>query len=131
MREQITYDFKFGGSKEIRANQQTMTIIAPTPDIMEVTLRDGSYVIDFQFTAEDTATLVSALESAGFRWIEVGHGLGLNAMDKGIRYAAASDEAHLKAAAQAARFGHKWFAPSGRIRCSFRIIGPAPKALIG
>ena len=27
------------------------------PDILEVTLRDGSYLIDFQFTAEDTATI--------------------------------------------------------------------------
>ena len=44
-----------------------MTEIAPIPDIMEVTLRDGSYVIDFQFTAEDTSNLVSALEGAGFR----------------------------------------------------------------
>lgn len=68
------------------------------PDIMEVTLRDGSYVIDFQFTAEDTATLISALEGAGFNWIEVGHGLGLNAQDKGKRRAVASDEEHLRAA---------------------------------
>lgn len=73
------------------------------PDIMEVTLRDGSYVIDFQFTAKDTATLVSALEGAGFRWIEIGHGLGLNANDSGQRRAAASDEAHIEAAAQAAK----------------------------
>lgn len=73
------------------------------PDIMEVTLRDGSYVIDFQFTAEDTATLVSALEGAGFRWIEIGHGLGMNAQDKGKRRAVATDEAHMAAAAQAAQ----------------------------
>ena len=83
-----------------------MTPISPTPDIMEVTLRDGSYVIDFQFTAEDTATLVSALENAGFRWIEIGHGLGLNASDKGKRRAAASDEAHLEAAAQTITKAH-------------------------
>jgi len=82
-------------------------MLTHTPDIMEVTLRDGSYVIDFQFTAQDTATLVSALESAGFRWIEIGHGLGLNASDKGVRRAAASDEAHLEAAAQAAKVA-KW-----------------------
>lgn len=30
------------------------------PDILEVTLRDGSYLIDFQFTAEDTATIAAA-----------------------------------------------------------------------
>lgn len=84
-----------------------MAIITPHPDIMEVTLRDGSYVIDFQFTAEDTATLVSALEGAGFNWIEVGHGLGLNAQDKGKRRAVASDEEHLKAASQTATTA-KW-----------------------
>ena len=80
-----------------------MSQISPLPDLMEVTLRDGSYVIDFQFTAEDTANLVSALESAGFRWIEIGHGLGLNAQDTGKRRAVASDEEHLAAAQQAAR----------------------------
>jgi len=84
-----------------------MVDITPIPDIMEVTLRDGSYVIDFQFTAEDTATLVSALEKAGFRWIEVGHGLGLNAQDKGKRRAVASDEEHLKAASRTIK-NAKW-----------------------
>lgn len=84
-----------------------MTEIAPIPDIMEVTLRDGSYVIDFQFTAEDTANLVSALEGAGFRWIEIGHGLGLNAQDKGQRRAVASDEEHLAAASQVVKDA-KW-----------------------
>lgn len=84
-----------------------MPSISPKPDIMEVTLRDGSYVIDFQFTAEDTATLVSALEAAGFNWIEIGHGLGLNAQDKGKRRAVASDEEHLRAASQTAKSA-KW-----------------------
>ncbi len=71
------------------------------PDILEVTLRDGSYLIDFQFTAEDTATIAAALESIGFRWIEVGHGLGLNASRAGKGMAAATDEEYMKAAAQA------------------------------
>ena len=51
-----------------------MSTFETIPDILEVTLRDGSYLIDFQFTAEDTATIAAALESVGFRWIEVGHG---------------------------------------------------------
>ncbi len=71
------------------------------PDILEVTLRDGSYLIDFQFTAEDTATTAAALESIGFRWIEVGHGLGLNASQAGKGMAAATDEEYMEAAAQA------------------------------
>ena len=53
-----------------------MATFPVVPDILEVTLRDGSYLIDFQFTAEDTANIASALENVGFRWIEVGHGLG-------------------------------------------------------
>jgi 4-hydroxy-2-oxovalerate aldolase len=77
------------------------------PDILEVTLRDGSYLIDFQFTAEDTATIASALEGVGFRWIEVGHGLGLNASQSGKGLAAATDEEYLDAAAQALKHA-KW-----------------------
>ena len=70
------------------------------PDILEVTLRDGSYLIDFQFTAEDTATIAAALESIGFRWIEVGQGLGLNASQAGKGMAAATDEEYMEAAAR-------------------------------
>ena len=77
------------------------------PDILEVTLRDGSYLIDFQFTAEDTATIAAALESIGFRWIEVGHGLGLNASQSGRGMAAATDEEYMDAAAQALQHA-KW-----------------------
>lgn len=77
------------------------------PDILEVTLRDGSYLIDFQFTAEDTATIATALESIGFRWIEVGHGLGLNASKAGKGVAAATDEEYLEAAGHALKRA-KW-----------------------
>lgn len=87
------------------------------PDILEVTLRDGSYLIDFQFTAEDTANIASALEAIGFRWIEVGHGLGLNASRAGKGTAAASDEEYLAAAAQtlkAAKWGTFFIPGIGR-----------------
>jgi len=77
------------------------------PDILEVTLRDGSYLIDFQFTAQDTATIAAALESIGFRWIEVGHGLGLNASQSGKGMAAATDEEYMEAASQALKHA-KW-----------------------
>ena len=84
-----------------------MSTFETIPDILEVTLRDGSYLIDFQFTAEDTATIAGALESIGFRWIEVGHGLGLNASQSGKGMAAATDEEYMQAAAQALRHA-KW-----------------------
>jgi 4-hydroxy-2-oxovalerate aldolase len=84
-----------------------MAIFQVIPDILEVTLRDGSYLIDFQFTAEDTASISAALEAIGFRWIEVGHGLGLNASQAGKGLAAATDEEYMKAAAEALQHA-KW-----------------------
>lgn len=68
-------------------------------EILDTTLRDGSYVIDFQFTAQDTALIASTLEFAGIRWIEIAHGLGLGAARAGKGDQAATDEAYLKSAA--------------------------------
>ncbi|HEX3819883.1 MAG TPA: hypothetical protein VHW45_06110 [Candidatus Sulfotelmatobacter sp.] len=87
------------------------------PDILEVTLRDGSYLIDFQFSAHDTSTIASALEEIGFRWIEIGHGLGLNASRAGKGLAAATDEEYLEATAGAlklARWGTFFIPGIGR-----------------
>jgi 4-hydroxy 2-oxovalerate aldolase len=77
-------------------------------EIFETTLRDGGYMIDFQFTARDTAIICAALENAGFRTIEVGHGVGLGASGTRWGVAAATDEDYLRAAATSlkqARFG--------------------------
>jgi len=67
-------------------------------EILECTLRDGSYPIAYQFTVEDTAVIAAGLEEAGFRKIEVGHGLGLGASTPEIGVAAATDEEYLDAA---------------------------------
>ena len=75
--------------------------------ILECTLRDGSYAIDFQFTAKDTAIIASALENAGCYLIEIGHGLGLNASNSGRGVAAATDEEYLKVAADTLKLA-KW-----------------------
>ncbi|MDX6574889.1 MAG: 4-hydroxy 2-oxovalerate aldolase [Blastocatellia bacterium] len=77
-------------------------------EILDTTLRDGAYMIDFQFTANDTAVICAALEDAGFRTIEVAHGLGLGASGTRWGVAAATDEEYLRAAATSlrkARFG--------------------------
>jgi len=82
--------------------------MSPSVEILDCTLRDGSYVIDFQFTAEDTRVICSALEDAGLRMIEVGHGVGLGGSDAGCGLAAATDEEYVSAAASAlkrAQFG--------------------------
>src|ERR1700733_399293 len=94
-----------------------MDLFAARPEILEVTLRDGSYLIDFQFTAQDTVMISSALESVGFRWIEVGHGVGLNASASGKGAAAATDEQYLEASAEAlskARWGMFFIPGIGR-----------------
>lgn len=76
--------------------------------ILECTLRDGSYAIGFQFTAHDTAVISAALEEAGFDLIEIAHGAGLGGSTPEIGIAAATDEEYIRAAAQAlkrAKFG--------------------------
>lgn len=77
------------------------------PKILDCTLRDGSYAIDFQFTAADTETIARALNDAHFPYIEVGHGIGLGASEQGRNIAAASDVEYMQAAAQAVQRG-KW-----------------------
>ncbi|MRG71000.1 4-hydroxy-2-oxovalerate aldolase [Alphaproteobacteria bacterium HT1-32] len=65
--------------------------------ILECTLRDGSYLIDFQFTADDTTRLTRALDKLGMRLIEVGHGVGIAASPSKGR-AAATDVEYVRAA---------------------------------
>jgi len=78
--------------------------------ILDCTLRDGSYLIDYQFTAEDTYIICLGLVRAGFQLIEIGHGTGLGSSEGGQGKAAATDEEYLKAAKSAvegsvAKFG--------------------------
>jgi 4-hydroxy 2-oxovalerate aldolase len=47
--------------------------------ILDCTLRDGSYPINYQFTLSDTAEITKVLNSSGIEYIEVGHGMGLGA----------------------------------------------------
>jgi 4-hydroxy 2-oxovalerate aldolase len=70
----------------------------PCPAILDCTLRDGSYVIDFGFTRSQTEKFVRCLADLGFPYIEIGHGIGLGAsrMDMGV--AAATDEEYMMAA---------------------------------
>jgi len=68
-----------------------------TAQLLECTLRDGSYAVDYAFTAEQSASLAQALESAGVRWIEIGHGLGLGASDRGHGQSAATDREYCTA----------------------------------
>jgi 4-hydroxy 2-oxovalerate aldolase len=76
--------------------------------IFDCTLRDGSYAVGFQYTVADTERIVRGIDELGISWIEVGHGVGLNASGPRYGEAAATDEEYLTAAARAvksAKFG--------------------------
>ena len=47
--------------------------------ILDTTIRDGSYAVDFKISCEDVAEIVTKLEKLNMDYIEIGHGLGLNA----------------------------------------------------
>jgi 4-hydroxy 2-oxovalerate aldolase len=71
------------------------------PKILDTTLRDGSYVIDFKFTSEQTYQLSKVLDEANFPYIEVGHGVGLGATKRPGMLGACSDEACMEVASGA------------------------------
>jgi 4-hydroxy 2-oxovalerate aldolase len=77
-------------------------------DILDTTLRDGSYTIEYQFTLEETSFIAQGLEHAGVNYIEIGHGLGLGADRAGKGAQAFSDVEYMRACASSvvnAKFG--------------------------
>lgn len=71
--------------------------------LLDTTLRDGSYVTNFQFSPKDTFILAAGLDEAGVQLIEVGHGLGLNAGTREGMKSPCHDEAYLEACQSAVR----------------------------
>jgi len=66
--------------------------------ILDTTLRDGSYAVNFSFTSSDTSNICKGLEKSGIEFIEIGHGLGFNARNLGHGQTAQTDEEYLIAA---------------------------------
>ena len=60
-------------------------------EILDCTLRDGSYVIDNYFTRVDTSLIASLLFKSGIKLVEVGHGMGLGASSKKFGYSLCKD----------------------------------------
>jgi 4-hydroxy-2-oxovalerate aldolase len=86
---------------EAPAAKRKLDLLDGTPlRLLETTLRDGSYAIDFQFTASDTSIICHELEEAGFEMIELGHGVGLGATELGKEPAIETDEGYMRAAAE-------------------------------
>jgi 4-hydroxy-2-oxovalerate aldolase len=73
------------------------------PVIMDCTIRDGSYAIDFKFTAADTSLLAGLLDDAGLPYVEIGHGLGLGAGRAGGQAAPSSDAEVIERSRERAR----------------------------
>lgn len=61
--------------------------LAETPrvELLDCTLRDGSYAVDFQFDEGFVTQLLSRLSETPVSRIEIGHGIGLEAERAGIR----------------------------------------------
>ncbi|MEO6669098.1 MAG: hypothetical protein ABIN36_06460 [Ferruginibacter sp.] len=69
--------------------------------ILDTTLRDGSYVVDFKITQQQTYDICKSLDDLSFDYIEIGHGLGLHAGSFDHMRAGATDEQYLEAASSA------------------------------
>jgi len=65
--------------------------------LLDTTLRDGSYVIDFNFSTSQTSKISKGLEDANIPYIEIGHGIGINASEKGLGQALQTDEEYMVA----------------------------------
>jgi len=70
-------------------------------NLLDCTLRDGSYAINFQFTARDTRNICAALDRAGLRRIEIGHGMGIGASSPRYGVAFENDLDYVEAACSA------------------------------
>jgi 4-hydroxy-2-oxovalerate aldolase len=70
-------------------------------NILDTTLRDGSYAIDFAFSLTDTKKICGMLEKCGIEYIEIGHGIGLNAGSSQYHAALHSDSEYIIAAKEA------------------------------
>ena len=65
--------------------------------ILDCTLRDGSYVLNFNFSLIDTFLISKVLFESGINYVEIGHGLGLGASKiKKIKNSLYSDNDYIK-----------------------------------
>ena len=68
--------------------------------LLDCTLRDGSYANNFNFSKNDTSNLCKALQNIGIEFIEIGHGVGISASEKGFGKSAVNDLLYMKAASK-------------------------------
>lgn len=73
----------------------------PSPNILDVTVRDGSFLINHSYTPEIVAAIAKSLSDAGVRYAEISHGCGIGAKLAGYP-ARCDDDEMLEAAKKAA-----------------------------
>ncbi|MBQ2901195.1 MAG: hypothetical protein IJE49_05050 [Agathobacter sp.] len=66
--------------------------------ILDTTIRDGSYCVDFKFSKDDVSEIVDRVSKLGFEYIEIGHGKGLNASSLENGLSLQTDEEYMEAA---------------------------------
>ena len=69
-------------------------------EILDTTIRDGGYAVDFNFSCSHVRSISSKLEEMGIGLIEIGHGMGLNASSPKNGIAAQTDEEYMRAAGE-------------------------------
>lgn len=67
-------------------------------EILDTTIRDGSYAVDFKISCTDVEQLVEKDEKLGIKYIEIGHGLGLNASSMEHGFSLHTDIEYMQAA---------------------------------
>ena len=70
--------------------------------ILDTTIRDGSYAVDFKFSCSDVRDLVRKSHRIGIEYIEIGHGQGLHASSLEHGFALQTDEEYMIAAREVA-----------------------------
>ncbi|CAM4442932.1 4-hydroxy-2-oxovalerate aldolase [Mycobacterium basiliense] len=72
------------------------------PTILDTTMRDGSYAVNFGYTIDDVRSIVQDLDAAGIPYIEIGHGMTTGATAaQGL--AAQTDEEYFRTGRAAVR----------------------------
>ncbi|MFZ1175480.1 MAG: 4-hydroxy-2-oxovalerate aldolase [Mycobacterium sp.] len=72
------------------------------PVILDTTIRDGSYAVNFQYTGDDLRAIIGDLDEAGIPYIEIGHGVTIGATATQAR-AAHTDEEYFRTARSVVR----------------------------
>lgn len=66
--------------------------------ILDTTIRDGSYAVNFKFTRTDVRNVVSRLSKLNIEYVEIGHGMGLNASSPERGVSLYSDDEYIRVA---------------------------------